>query len=83
MSVEYDSVSSRLTAKNENHIHTRCLFRSMNLSISQVAEYTVPAISLFGLLQQLGTFFKNSYKRMVDYAKTNRRLKLGATGKTR
>lgn len=44
MSEEYDSVSSRLTAKNETHIHAWCLAHFINLFISQDAECTVSAI---------------------------------------
>ena len=83
MSGQYKSVSARLIEKNKNHIHTWCLSHVMNLFITEVTECTVPAISLFGLLQELSSFFKDSYKRMIEYEKTNPRLKLRAIGKTR
>ena len=83
MSGEYEGVSAHLKKENMNHLHTWCYAHALNVVISESTEIAVPAISLFGLVQELGVFFRESYKRMIAYEKTNAHVRLSIIGKTR
>ncbi|XP_065210573.1 uncharacterized protein LOC135838749 [Planococcus citri] len=67
MSGQYQGVSAHLKSANPLHIHTWCQAHVLNLVMTESTSCTVPAISLFGLLQETCNFFRESYKRMLVF----------------
>jgi len=53
-----------MKAARPSHIHDWCYAHVLNLVISDASSVCVAAVSLFGLLTELSTFFNNSYKTM-------------------
>ena len=64
MSAVYTGLQVLMKAARPSHIHTWCYAHVLNLVISDVSSVCVAAVSLFGLLTELCTFFNDSYKRM-------------------
>ena len=90
MSSVYSGLQALMTAARPSHIHTWCYAHVLNLVISDASSVCVVAVSLFGLLAELSTFFNNSYKRMKvweEYVQTKpgnkKRLRLERIGQTR
>jgi len=72
------------------HIHTWCYAHVLGLVISGVSSVCVAAVSLFGLLTELSTFFNDSYKRIKVWEEhmqtkpgNKKRLRLERIGQTR
>jgi len=51
-------------AARSSHIHTWCYAHVLNLVISDASSVCVVAVSLFGLLTELSTFFNDCYEKM-------------------
>ena len=64
MSGVYTGLQALMKATPPSHIHIWCYAHVLNLVISDASSVCVAAVSLFGLLTELCTFFNDSYKRM-------------------
>ncbi|XP_068122030.1 zinc finger MYM-type protein 1-like [Hyperolius riggenbachi] len=64
MSGTYSGLQALMKEVHPAHIHTWCYAHVLNLVIGDASTVCVPAVSLFGLLSNLSTFFNESYKRM-------------------
>ncbi|CAH2319437.1 zinc finger MYM-type 1-like [Pelobates cultripes] len=60
----YTGLQALMTEVRPSHIHTWCYAHVLNLVICDASSVCVPAVSLFGLLGNLSTFFSESYKRI-------------------
>ena len=64
MSGIYSLVQALMKAEQPSHIHTWCYAHVLNLVIGDASSVCVPAENLFKLLNDLTTFFNQSFKRM-------------------
>ena len=64
MSGEYNGVTSWLKRYLLGHIHVWCNAHVLNLVMTETTECCIPAINLFGLLNEIGVFFRDSYLRL-------------------
>ncbi|CAH2293902.1 zinc finger MYM-type 1-like [Pelobates cultripes] len=64
MSGTYTGLQALMTEVRPSHIQTWCYAHVLNLVICDASSVCVPAVSLFGLLGNLSTFFSESYKRI-------------------
>jgi len=64
MSGVYSGLQALVKAARPSHIHTWCYAHVLNPVISNANSICVAAVSVFGLLTELSTFFNDSYKRM-------------------
>jgi len=79
-----------MKAARPSHIHTWCYAHVPNLVINDASSVCVAAVSLFGLLTELSTFFNDSFKRMKVWEEhmqtkpgNKKRLRLERIGQTR
>ena len=64
MSGEYNGVTSWLKRNLLGHIHVWCNAHVLNLVMTETSECCIPAINLFGFLNEIGVFFRDSYLRL-------------------
>ena len=64
MSGQYNGFTAFLEKKSPGHIHTWCHAHVLNLVLCDVTTTNHASISLFGLFQKVGVFFRESYLRM-------------------
>ena len=90
MSDVYSGLQELMKTARSSHIHTWCYARVLNLVISDASSVCVAAVSLFGLLTELRTFFNDSYKKIYVWEEhmhtktgNNKRLRLERISQTR
>ena len=90
MNSVYCGLRALMKAARSSHIHTWCYAYVLNLVINDASSVCVSAVSLFGLLTELCTFFNDSYKRMKVWEEHKRtkpenkkHLRLERIGQTR
>ncbi len=90
MSGQYRGVQARIREVAENHVHVWCYAHTLNLVLGDTTSSTVPAMSLFTLLNSTATFVRGSYKNMNEWTNclsekvgTAKLMKLNTIGKTR
>ena len=64
MNGAYNGLQALLKQVRPSHIHTWCYAHVLNLVIADASSVCIQAVSLFGILNHLAKFFKESYKRM-------------------
>ena len=64
MSRQYNGFTAFLEKESPGHIHTWCYAQVLNLVLCDVTTTNHASISLFGLVQKVGVFFRQSYLRM-------------------
>ena len=64
MSGQYTGFTAFLEKEFRGHIHTWCYAHVVNLVLCDATTINHASISLFGLLQQVAAFFRESYLRM-------------------
>ena len=69
MSGVYNGLQALLKQVCPSHVHTWCYAHVLNLVIGDASTVSVQAVSLFGLLNQMANFFKESYKNMNVWEK--------------
>jgi hypothetical protein len=67
MSGQYNGFTTWLEQSSPEHIHVWCYAHVLNLVICDTTENNVNSISLFGLMQKIAVFFRESYKRMDTF----------------
>ena len=60
----YNGFTAFLEKESPGHIHTWCYAHVLNLVLCDVTTTNHASISLFGLVQKVGVFFRESYLRM-------------------
>ena len=63
MSRQYKGFTAFLKKESPDHIHTWCYAHVVNLLLCNATATNHASISLFGLLQQVAIFFRESYLR--------------------
>ena len=61
MSGQYNGFTAFLEKESLGHIHTWCYAHVLNLVLCDVTTTNHTSISLFGLVQKVGEFFRESY----------------------
>ena len=86
----YFGLQAHMKAARPSHIHSWYYALVLNLVISDASSVCVAAVSLFGLLTEVCTFFNDSYKRMKVWEKhmqtkpgNKKHLRLERIGQTR
>ena len=69
MSGVYNGLQALLKQVRPSHVHTWCYAHILNLVIGDASTVSSQAVSLFGLLNQMANFFKESYKNMNVWEK--------------
>ena len=69
MSGIYNGLQALLKQARPNHVHSWCYAHVLNLVIGDASTVSAEAVSLFGLLNQMANFFKESYKNMNVWEK--------------
>ena len=64
MSGQYNGFTAFLEKESPSHIHAWCYAHVLNLVLCDVTTTNYASISLFGLVQKVGVFFRESYLRM-------------------
>ena len=64
MSGQYNGFTAFLEKEFSGHIHTWCDAHVLNLVLCDVTTTNHASVSLFGLVQTVGLFFRESYLRM-------------------
>ena len=64
MSGQYNGFTAFLEKESSGRIHTWCYAHVLNLVLCDVTTTNHAFISLFGLVQKVGVFFRESYLRM-------------------
>ena len=64
MSVQYNGYTAFVEKESSGHIHIWCCAHVLNLVFCDVTTTNHASISLFGLVQKVGVFFRESYLRM-------------------
>ena len=64
MSGQYYGFTAFLEKEFSGHIHTWCDAHVLNLVLCDVTTTNHASVSLFGLVQTFGLFFRESYLRM-------------------
>ena len=90
MSGQYRGVQARIGEVAENHVHVWCYAHTLNLVLGDTTSTTIPAMSLFMLLNCTATFLRGSHKNMNEWTNclsekfgTGKLMKLNTIGKTR
>ncbi len=90
MSGQYRGVQARIREVAENHVHVWCYAHTLNLVLGDTTSSTVPAMSLFTLLNPTARFVHGSNKNMNEWTNclsekvgTAKLMKLNTIGKTR
>lgn len=73
MQGQYNGLRSHIKTKNKNSVCIWCYAHILNVCVSDICENVV-ALSLFGLLNRLTTFFSNSYKIINFWKETQEKL---------
>ena len=61
MSGQYNGFTAFLEKESPGHIHTWCYAHVLNLVLCDVTTTNHASISLFGLVQKVEVFFRESY----------------------
>ena len=64
MSGQYNGYTAFLEEESPGHIHSWCYAHVLNLVLCDVTTTNHAPITLFGLVQKVGVFFRESYLRM-------------------
>ena len=64
MSEQYNGFTAFLEKEFSGHIHTWCYAHARNLVLCDVTTTNHASISLFGLVQKVGVFFRELYLPM-------------------
>lgn len=64
MQGKYNGFSAWLSKSSPNQMHVLCYSHILNLVLINATSITLPAASLFVLLNNIAVYFKESYKRM-------------------
>ena len=64
MSGQHNGFTAFLKKESPGHIHTWCFAHVLNLVLCDVTTTNHASISLFGLGEKVGVFFRKSYLRM-------------------
>lgn len=86
MSGEYNGFGRWLATEAPEMVHIWCYAHVLNLVISDTVSSCINCISLFGLLNKIAVFFKESYIRMDIWTSTlpeSDRRRLNLIGETR
>ncbi|XP_050065156.1 zinc finger MYM-type protein 1-like [Aphis gossypii] len=76
MQGEYNGFRAHIMTENKNSVYIWCYAHILNLRVCDICG-NVAALSLFGLLNRLATFFSDSYKRMNVWKETQEKLGTG------
>jgi hypothetical protein len=90
MSGALNGVQAKFTAENDQFVHVWCYAHRVNLWMSDCTEVVPNSITLWGLLNNIGRLYRESFKVMqvweTQTAKSqgvSRLLKIGLIGRTR
>jgi len=64
MQGQYNGFSAWLSKSSPNQVHVWCYSHILNLVLIDATSITLPAASLFVLLNDIAVYFKESNKRM-------------------
>ena len=82
MQGQYNGFSSWMATSNPEHIHLWCYAHILNLVITDITQKPHQCTSLFGLLNGIAVFFKESHTRMDIWKESSRKV-LSTIGETR
>lgn len=83
---QYNGFSAWLSKSSPNQVHVWCYSHILNLVLIDATSITLPAASLFVLLNNIAVYFKESYKRMdiwKSIIEENDKRRLATIGNTR
>jgi len=86
MQGQYNGFSAWLSKSSPNQVHVWCYSHILNLVSIDATSITLPAASLFVLLNDIAVYFKESYKRMDIWKSIigeNDKRRLATIGNTR
>ncbi|GLV31430.1 hypothetical protein CBL_07192 [Carabus blaptoides fortunei] len=86
MQGKYKGFSAWLAKEVPDQIHIWCYAHILNLVISDITQQNIAAASLFGLLNTIAVFIRESYQRMNVWdsiSNDSKRRKLAPIGETR
>ena len=87
MQGQYKGFSALMTAQSPTHVHVWCYAHVLNLVLSDTTQAVIESGSLFGLINDIAVFIRESYQRVSLWEKTKqeetRHKRLSPIGETR
>ena len=87
MQGQYKGFSSLMTAQSPTHVHVWCYAHVLNLVLSETTQAVIESGSLFGLINDIAVFIRESYQRVSLWENTKqeetRHRRLSPIGETR
>jgi hypothetical protein len=87
MQGQYEGFSTWLSTEAPNQVHVWCYAHVLNLVLSDTTKVVIASASLFGLINDIAVFIKDSYQRMNIWENANQddvhHRRLSTIGETR